>query len=130
MKLKLSAIYDSAQPLSDLLAIELPASGALLLSRTAKKVQAEIDTANETQRKLIERYTKKLEDGTPVRPTDADGKPIEDQVVLTDPAAFSAERKALFETEIELDISAIDIKNLGDAKLKPATLVALDWLFK
>lgn len=130
MKLKLSQVFDSVQALSELVAIELPASGSLLISRTAKKVQAEVDTANETRKKLVDKFTKKTEDGAAVRPVDKDGKPIEDQVVITDPAAFSEELKSLFDTEIELDVSAIDVKNLGDAKVKPAILIALDWLFK
>jgi hypothetical protein len=130
MKLKLSALFDSIQPLGELVGMELPASGALLLSRTAKKVQTEIDTANETRKKLVDKYTQKNEDGNVQHPVDKDGKPIEDQVVITDPALFNKELTELFSTEIDLDVSAIDIKNLGDVHVKPATLIALDWLFK
>jgi len=123
MIIKNRQIYDSAAALQDLINIDLPIAISFKLSRITKEIDPIIISIEESRKKLIDKYAQKDEDGGFVKSTDNP-----DSVTLLDPAGFQKDLLELLEIEVEVKVDTISLSEFGHIKVKPVTLLALDWL--
>lgn len=133
MKTSLAKIVAANSAIDDLMSISLPVSAAYQLSRILSVVRDEFKTYNDTREETLKKYAKKDESGNPIL---EDIKNDKDEVVgkkyvLSDDdiKTIDAELKEVLEKEITIAIDPIEIKDLGDAKVKPSTLSELTWIF-
>lgn len=121
--MKLKDLVTSIESINKLNAEKLPVSAGYKLSVFFKKVNPEL-TAWETARKeLIEELgTKKL---------DEDGKETDKYEFAEDKVKeFNDKIEELLNQEVNIEIPEITIADLGDIKIEPKYLMALDWLIK
>ena len=121
MKLKLLKLVSSAQALSRLNQLPLPAKIALNVARITKVVEAELQTYEATRKRILEQYGKLSNDKTQYVFTVAGSEAACTQGVLE-----------LLDQEIDLVISQIDFADIETAKIdiSGAELNALEWLIK
>jgi hypothetical protein len=96
-----------------------------------------MDAAQDTIKAIAEKYAKKDEAGNIVHPTImVNGRevPDESRVEISDPKAYSADMKAVFDEPVSLDFDLIKADDLSDPKdpmrIKTSVLFALDWLLE
>ncbi len=122
-------LLNSIDSLREVAAMDIRVATSLRLARMLKRIQTEVDTVSELQKKMLDKHTKK-EDGKTVHPLDRNGKPITEQVVIADPDAYNADREELLEQDIKFGFDQLTIKDLGeDLVIKSGTLLNLHWLF-
>jgi hypothetical protein len=115
MKTKLDDVLKLYGGLQGLAAIALPVALSWRVAKFAKAVQAEATLFDEQRRKLIEQH------GTP------DPETTGKYTFADGGVAIDAALKELLAQEVELPaFEKIKLADLGDAKLAPATLLALE----
>lgn len=116
MKIEVGKLVESINALKELADTSLPAA-------TSMKVALVLSESAQPMKAFEEAYNKLLREvGQPQ--TDNPGK-----YDIIDQERFVRETEELFKQEIHLSLEE-KITNLGSASIKPATLLALNWLIK
>jgi hypothetical protein len=124
-------LLQSVVAMRDFSAMDMPVKLSFRVKKIMKRVQQDVDSANETLDKLRDKHGKKDDKGEFVHPDGPDGKPIMDQIVLSDPAAYKKDVKELMDTPVKFGFEPLKISELGDKMVvKPAVLFALSWMFE
>lgn len=121
VKVKAGVLFNSQEALSELSALPLPTRTAYHVARAIRKFQDEFRVFDEKRIALVVKHSEKAADGQT------------HQVVSPDKMAeFVKEFNDMSGLEIEVsDVNPLSIADLGDsAKLKPSTLMQLDWFIK
>lgn len=122
MKVAAGKIFQSAQALNELMAMELPIRAQLILARNAKVLGGEFQTIQEKYFEVFKKY------GDPVM---KDEKPTgEYRLREADTAQANVELSSLFDTELpDVGITLLDPALLGDTKLTGPQMATLEWMF-
>ena len=125
MKITNQQVFDSIGALQELMGTSLPITLSFKLSKVAKDMDPIIKSIEELRKKSIDKYTEKDDDGNPMTIEDQPG-----MVKITDPDALSADLEELFGIEVDVNVDTIEFSSFeaSDVNIKPATLLALDWL--
>lgn len=134
---KTGDLLDSIDALRDLANIDVPVKLGFKVQNILKKVQTQIDSAIEEQKKCLDRHAEKDADGKQVHPKDPAGKDIPTQIKLVDPDAYTKEMEELRDIPVNFSFDCINPTELDRApgsksepiQMKTATLLALRWLF-
>lgn len=120
---------DVIQSLNFLLEQDINASVAFRLLRIIKSLSSVIEDKIELEKKLIEKWSQKDENGQIKRAEDESGNIIEDAVLLTDIDGFSKDMSDLLNTENEIPYDKIRFDELELKTVKLKDLIKIEFLF-
>jgi hypothetical protein len=116
--MKVYEVHAALQPLQKLSQEALPIKVAYRLTKLIKMVEKEVKMIEEFRVQLLERYCIRNEDGSPV---------IEEgHYAVQDIGEFQAALNDLGESEAEIDFQPLKLEDLGDIKIAPSDLFALE----
>ena len=114
MKIKLSKLVGSSEPLGRLMSEPMPSATAFRCAKTLKAVQAVLESYDEARKNLVEQHGK---DGE-IKPEDKGWE------------KFIAGMEELMETEVSIKIEKLKEENLSKMEIAPADIVALEWIME
>lgn len=115
MKVKLASIINSVEGLNNILKKELPVKAAYWLTKLSHKLESEIKQFTETRNRLIKKYGEQKDNDWLVNPEDKEKY-----------EKFKNEMEELLNTEVDIDINPIAIKQLGDVKISAIDMMAIE----
>lgn len=121
---------DVISVLNLLIDLDINASAAFKLTRIMKEISSIVEDKTKAEKKIMEKYGDKNEDGTYKTPIDQDGNPVENAVSIKDIDSFTKEMSELLEIENNIDYDKLDFEELGLTTIKVKDLLKIDFLFK
>ena len=120
---------ETIDALNNLIELDINATAAFRLTRIIKEVSSIVEDKLATEKRILEKWVEKDENGQVVRPKDQEGNLVEDAVNITNVQEFTKEMNELMlvENEIKFDKIRFEDLNLQTAKIKD--LIKLDFLF-
>ena len=132
MKIKLSKLVNAVSSLQGLSKRDdLPIKVAYALVKNYKKIDTELKAFEETKNKLFEKYGEKvvLDKKGNVVEDESKGKKVT-RIKKEHIETFNKEIDKILEDEIDLQVHKIKIEIFEDVKIKPQTLMAIDFLLE
>lgn len=120
---------ETIEALNKLIDLDINASIAFRLTRIIKELSSIVDDKVKMERRILEKYSEKDENGVTVQPKDGDGNVIPGAVNITDMDSFSREMNDLMETENEIPFEKVNFEDLNLQTAKVKDLIKLDFLF-
>ena len=121
---------NTIQSINELMEKDIAASVAFRLTRMIKELSSIIDDKLEMEKKILDKYVEKDEDGNPVVPVNENGEKIEGSVRLKDSESFNKEMKSLMEVENTLNFDKINFEDLRLDTVKVKNIMKVDFLFE
>jgi hypothetical protein len=119
MKLKLRQIWASQQAMPKLLNKELAnVKASYWIGRNARVLDVEFDALNQKRIALVRRFGNE------------DKKTKQWDIPQEKRTEFNLLFEQLLDTEVEVNITLIDLEMIADAKLSPIDLVAIEFMLK
>ena len=115
--------------LNSLIDTDINATCAFRLTRIIKELSSIVDDKAKLEKKLIEKYTQKDEDGNVTQVLNEDGTVVEGAVNITNPDQFQSEMNDLMEIENEIPYEKINFEDLRLETAKVKDLITLEFLF-
>jgi hypothetical protein len=112
MKVELGKIVASSEPLGKLMQEKMPIATSFRLAKVLKSVQAELETYDETRKKLIEELG-------------VDGEIKQDSKNFE---KFVKEMNNLLAEKVSVKVEKIKSENLSKVEISPSDLLALEWI--
>lgn len=122
MMVKLSNVVSMVDGLKVIVDKEIDINTSIKLTKIVKSVETEVDLFQKEKDKILKKYGELDESGELVVK--------DDQLKILDIPAFEKEYQKLLNTEVELDVPKVDVKDLGDIKVSPSTLMKLEPILK
>jgi hypothetical protein len=115
--------------LNILLDLNLPSKSAFKLMRIVKEISSLVDDKMKLEKKLLDLYMERDEEGNPIQATDENGNYIPNAAKIKDIEKFNKEIEDLnsIENEIPYDKIIFDDLNLESVRVKD--LIKLEFLF-
>lgn len=127
---KNSQLNDEAiKSLNDLIEMDINATAAFRLSRIVKEISSIVDDKVKMEKKILEKWTEKDENGQTKPAKDDQGNVIEGAVTITDPELFTKEMSNLMELENEIGYDKIKFEDLNLKTAKIKDLIKIEFLF-
>lgn len=121
-----SETMESLDKLTDL---DINAAIAFKLTRIIKEISSIVEDKVKMERRILDKYSEKDEEGNVVNPKDEQGNLIQGAVNITDMDSFSSEMKDLMEVESEIAYERINFEDLNLKTAKVKDLMKLEFLF-
>ena len=120
---------DTLSVLNQLIDLDINANAAFRLTRIIKDISSIVEDKLKVEKKIMERWVSRDENGNPVIPKDEHGKDMIGSVSISDMNAFSMEMTKLMniENDIHHEKLNFDDLNLPTAKIKD--LIKIEFLF-
>lgn len=116
--------------LNNLVDLDINARVAFKLTRIIKELSSIVDDKMKMEKKILDKWVEKDENGQVVVPSREDGSKIEGSVNIVDVESFSKEMSELMSIENEIPFDKIDFDDLGlTGSVKVKDLIKLDFLF-
>lgn len=115
--------------LNSLIDTDINATCAFRLTRIIKELSSIVEDKSKLEKKLIEKYTQKDEDGNPTQVLNEDGSVVEGAVNITNPEQFQNEMADLMEIENEIPYEKVNFEDLKLETAKVKDLITLEFLF-
>ena len=115
--------------LNSLIEMDINAGAAFKLTRIIKELSSIVEDKVKMEKRILDKWTEKDEEGNIVPAKDEEGNVIEGAVNIKDPNAFTEEMTVLLdsENEISYDKLKFDDLNLQTAKVKD--IIKIEFLF-
>ena len=120
---------DTISALNMLIDLDINAKAAFRLMRIIKELSSILDDKIKMEKRILDKWTTKDENGNPTLALDESGNKIEGAVNISDSEAFSKEMSALLEIENEIPYERIKFEELNLQTAKVKDLIKLDFLF-
>ena len=120
---------ETIESLNKLIDLDINASVAFRLTRIIKEVSSIVDDKVKMERRILEKFSEKDENGTIVQPKDEQGNVIPGSVNITNMDDFSREMSDLMEIENEVPYEKINFDDLNLQTAKVKDLIKLEFLF-
>ena len=120
---------DTISALNMLIDLDINAKAAFRLMRIIKELSSILDDKIKMEKRILDKWTAKDENGNPTLALDESGNKIEGAVNISDSEAFSKEMSALLEIENEIPYERIKFEELNLQTAKVKDLIKLDFLF-
>lgn len=133
VKIKNSSLNDSmSTSLVDLLNLDLPVSLSWKISKLTKELEDLMILKKETLNSLVEKYSKKDEEGKMIPGKDETGKEVPNSTEIEDIVAYNKAVKDLNEIVNEIKFKPISVKVIEENNdiIKPAIFFNLSFMFK
>lgn len=120
---------ESLEIINNLIDLDINASTAFKLMRIIKSMTSIIEDKMAMEKKIVDRWVEKDENGEIVIPKNEDGSPIDGSVNITNVEEFSKEMKDLMDFENDLPFDKINFEDLSLETAKIKDLIKIDFLF-
>lgn len=120
---------ETIEALNNLIEMDINAGSAFRLTRIVKELSSIVEDKLKLEKKILEKYTDRDENGNPTQAKDNDGNIIQGAINLTNPDEFTKEMSALMEVEVELTHDKLNFDDLGLSTAKIKDLIRLEFLF-
>ncbi len=120
---------ETIEALNKLIDLDINASIAFRLTRIIKELSSIVDDKVKMERRILEKYSEKDENGSVIQPKDNEGNTIPGAVNITDMDTFSREMNDLMELENEIPFEKVNFEDLNLQTAKVKDLIKLDFLF-
>jgi hypothetical protein len=120
---------ETIQALNTLIDLDINASSAFRLTRIIKEVSSIVDDKLKMEKRILEKWMQKDENGNPVPAKDPNGNVVEGAVNITDVELFTSEMQSLMEIENEIPYDKLNFEELNLQTAKVKDLLTLEFLF-
>ena len=120
---------ETMESLDKLTDLDINAAIAFKLTRIIKEISSIVEDKVKMERRILDKYSEKDEEGNVINPKDEQGNPIQGAVNITDMDNFSSEMKDLMEIESEIGYERINFEDLNLKTAKVKDLMKLEFLF-
>ena len=120
---------ETMESLNKLTDLDINAAIAFKLTRIIKEISSIVEDKVKMERRILDKYSEKDEEGNVVNPKDEQGNLIQGAVNITDMDSFSSEMKDLMEVESEIAYERINFEDLNLKTAKVKDLMKLEFLF-
>jgi hypothetical protein len=120
---------ETMESLDKLTDLDINASIAFKLTRIIKEISSIVEDKVKMERRILDKYSERDEEGVVINPKDEQGNPIQGAVNITDMDSFSSEMKDLMEVENEIGYDCINFEDLNLKTAKVKDLMKLEFLF-
>lgn len=120
---------DTIQALNNLIELDINASVAFRLMRIIKELSSIVDDKLKMEKKILEKWVEKDENGNPVAAKDENGNVVEGAVSITNVDEFTNEMSQLMDVENEIPYDKINFEDLKLQTAKVKDLIKLEFLF-
>lgn len=120
---------DTIEAINTLIDLDINATSAFRLTRIIKELSSILDDKAKMEKRILDKWTVKDENGVPTPAKDAEGKVIEGAVNISDSQAFSKEMEALMDIENEIPYEKIKFEELNLQTAKVKDLIKIEFLF-
>jgi hypothetical protein len=121
---------NTLESINNLMDMDINVSSAFKLMKIVKELSPLVETKGEMEKKIMDKYAEKDENGQYIQPVDQEGNVIEGSVNIKDFDSFTKEMKDLMEIENELQFDKVNIDDLGLKTVKTKDLISLEFLFE
>ena len=120
---------ETIQALNMLIDTDINATSAFRLSRIIKELSSIVEDKTKLEKKIIDKWTKKDNNGNPELVYDENGSVVDGAVNIIDTSKFQIEMNELMELENEIDYEKINFEDLKLETAKVRDLLTLEFLF-
>ena len=120
---------ETVNALNFLIDLDIKASTSFRLSRIIKEISSIVEDKLKMEKRILDKWVEKDEDGNPKQALDNNGQVIEGAVNLTDPESFTQEMQSLMDIENEIPFEKINFEDLELQTAKVKDLMKLEFLF-
>lgn len=120
---------DTIDAINALIESDINATAAFKLTRLIKEFSSIVDDKIAAEKKLLEKWSDKDEEGNVLPVHDEEGNVIEGSVRISNISEFNKEFEELMEVENHLNYDKIEFEELGLKTAKIKDLIKLEFLF-
>ena len=120
---------ETIESLNTLIDLDINAGSAFKLTRIFKEISSIVDDKIKMERKIVNKWIQKDDNGDPVQVKNDNGEVIRDAVNITNVEEFSKEMEQLQSIEVVLNYDKLNFDDLNLKSAKVKDLVKLDFLF-
>ena len=120
---------DTIQSLNSLIELDINASVAFRLMRIIKELSSIVDDKLKMEKKILEKWVQRDENGNPVPAKDDNGNIVDGAVNIINVDSFSQEMQTLMDVENEIPYDKINFEDLNLQTAKVKDLIKLEFLF-
>lgn len=120
---------ETIEALNSLIEMDINASSAFRLTRIVKDLSSVVEDKLKLEKRILEKYTEKDENGNPTVAKDSNGNILQGAVNLLDPDSFTKEMSELMEVEVTIAHEKLNFDDLGLSTAKVKDLIRLEFLF-
>lgn len=120
---------DTIQALNTLIDLDINAVSAFRLTRIIKDISEIVELKLKMEKKILDKYAQKDENGEFVRPLDQDGNFIGEAVNILDVPSFTFEMDELMNMTHNLSHEKLNFEDLNLQTAKVKDLIKLEFLF-
>jgi hypothetical protein len=120
---------DTIQALNNLIELDINASVAFRLMRIIKELSSIVDDKLKMEKKILEKWVQRDENGNPVPAKDENGNSVEGAVNISNVEDFTNEMSQLMDVENEIPYEKINFEDLNLQTAKVKDLIKLEFLF-
>ena len=120
---------DTIQALNTLIELDINAGSALRLTRIIKEISSIVDDKLKMEKRILEKWTEKDENGNTKSVLDESGNVVEGAVNISNMEAFSQEMTQLMELENEIPYDRLKFEELNLSTAKVKDLIKVEFLF-
>ncbi len=120
---------ETINSINKLIEMDINASIAFRLVRVIRELSTIIEDKIKMERKILDKWIEKGENGEIIRPTGDNGEVIKNSVKITNNSAFNEEMNLLMQVENEIDFNQVSFDELGLKTVKIKDIMKIDFLF-
>lgn len=120
---------DTIQALNTLIDLDINAVSAFKLTRIIKDISEIVELKLKMEKKILDKYSEKDENGEFIRPLDQNGDVIPEAVNIIDVTSFTSEMDELMNMTHNLSHEKINFEDLNLQTAKVKDLMKLEFLF-
>ena len=121
--------HETIAALNTLIELDIAAGVAFKLTRIIKELSSIVEDKLKMEKRILDKWVEKDEQGNPKPALDKDGNPIDGAVNITDVESFTQEMQGLMDIENELPFEKINFDDLELQTAKVKDLMKLEFLF-
>lgn len=121
--------HETIAALNTLIELDIAAGVAFKLTRIIKELSSIVDDKLKMEKRILDKWVEKDEQGNPVLAKDQNGEIIEGTVNITNIDEFTKEMSDLMEIETEIPFDKINFEDLSLTTAKVKDLIKLEFLF-
>jgi hypothetical protein len=120
---------ETIEALNQLIEMDINASSAFKLTRILKEISSIVEDKLKAEKRILDKYTEKDDNGNPTVAKDKDDNIIQGAVNLTSPDDFTKEMSELMDIDITINHDKINFEDLNLSTAKVKDLLRIDFLF-
>ena len=121
--------HETIAALNTLIELDIAAGVAFKLTRIIKELSSIVEGKLKMEKRILDKWVEKDEQGNPVLAKDQNGEIIEGTVNITNIDEFTKEMSDLMEIETEIPFDKINFEDLSLTTAKVKDLIKLEFLF-